>query len=268
MDGYTTGMPLMALILNKDNRSADYGDLKNIFRPSHADWSAYQKYGEFYDYRGGGHFSGRLTAGIVCAGAIAKQFLKIKDINIESKIISIGKAKTEQEITEEIKIAKQNGDSLGGKVKVIVHGVKGGIGGTLFDSVEGRISQMIFSIPAIKGIEFGAGFNMAEGRGAEFNDELCVCDGKIISKTNYNGGILGGITNGMPIEFNVAIKPTPSIAQIQNTVNIDKMQNVEHKIEGRHDICIVPRVAPVLESATALVILDMILEEEGKNGFK
>ncbi len=297
MNGYTTGTPLMALIANADVKTKDYDDIKNILRPSHADWSAYQKYGEFYDYRGGGYFSGRLTAGLVFAGAIAKQLLNLKNIYVSSKVLSIAQSYKysdndvsmyqennvfESSLLEsninlptndnmeklkmlaEINNAKQNGDSVGGKVKIIISGIPAGLGGGLFESLEGRISQMIFAIPAIKGIEFGLGFKLADVRGSECNDELFIKNENITASSNNNGGILGGITNGMPIEFNVAIKPTPSIAKSQNTVDVSSMKDVKLSIKGRHDICIVPRVIPVLESAAALVILDLMLEERGK----
>ncbi len=290
-NSHTTGMPLMALITNSDVRHKDYEKIKNILRPSHADWSAYQKYKGFYDYRGGGRFSGRLTAAIVFAGAIAKQILSMKNIKIYSEVLSIGHIYREEEhlllsrfnskfmdetdltiryqyaklLTEnminEIVRVKKIGDSIGGKVKIMATGVQGGLGGTLFENVEGRISQMIFSIPAIKGIEFGMGFDMVGKFGSECNDELEVRDGKIIATTNHNGGILGGITNGMAIDFNVIIKPTSSISLKQKSVDISAMKNVEFTIDGRHDSCIVPRIVPVLECATALVLLDLLLDE-------
>ncbi len=284
-DNHTTGAPFMVMIYNSDTRSNDYEAIKNILRPSHADWSAYQKYNGFHDYRGGGIFSGRLTAAIVFAGAIAKQMLSQKNIVISSEVLSIGSIKRDmdaeksnnsnidssekkenpltKQMMDEIYRVKKTGDSIGGTVKITATGINGGLGGTLFENVEGRISQMIFSIPAVKGIAFGMGFAMADSYGSVCNDELEIADGNIQAKTNNNGGILGGITTGMPIEFTVAIKPTPTIAREQCSVNIEKMENVKMTVSGRHDACIVPRVLPVLECATALVLLDLILDEQG-----
>lgn len=288
--GKTTGTPLAAIIYNKDKRSSDYGELKNLLRPGHSDYTGYIKYSSYNDYRGAGHFSGRLTAPLLFAGAVAMQFLESKEIyigshiksiynindddaeNIETEVlknlremnfpvISSEKGKLMTDIITEHKNA---GNSLGGIVETFIINVPAGYGEPFFDSVESKISHMIFSIPAVKGIEFGAGFKITELTGKEANDEFMAAGDKIITATNNNGGILGGISNGMPITFKTAIKPTPSIHCEQNTVDISSMENSVIKIEGRHDPCIVPRVVPVIEGAAALVILDLILERDGE----
>ncbi|WP_101773777.1 chorismate synthase [Peptostreptococcus faecalis] len=291
---YATGAPLAMTIENKDQKSRDYSKMKDIARPGHADYSANIKYSGFNDYRGGGHFSGRLTAGIVFAGAIAKSILEQKNILIGSHIKSISNVEDvsfdfdslnkeefkklsksrfplidssfEEKMKESISIAKENLDSLGGVVECAVIGIKPGIGEPFFESVESVISSMMFSIPAVKGIEFGDGFDMTKMSGSEANDSFCIDEkGNISTKTNHNGGINGGITNGMPVVFKVAIKPTPSISKTQMSVNLKSMENEEIKIIGRHDPSIVPRVVPVIEAATAIAILDCVMIGE-KNG--
>lgn len=293
--GKTTGAPLTVLIRNTNHKSKDYDLLKDILRPGHADWTVYEKYKGFHDYRGSGHFSGRLTAGIVFAGAVAKQILFPLGISIGAEVVSIGSVgkhnrgeiqckngdkeqcnipKTmhsfsifdesfRKDMEREIENARLQGDSVGGVVSVSAVGIPSGLGGPLFENMEGRISQMIFSIPAVKAIEFGAGFSFSQMTGSVANDSIFIEDGQIKSKTNHNGGILGGITSGMPLEFTVAIKPTPSISTEQETINYKEMKKTGLRIEGRHDPCIVPRVVPVLENALALVLLDTILEQQG-----
>lgn len=286
-NGKTTGTPLCALIWNKNQHSKDYEVLKNIMRPGHADYTGYVKYNGFNDYRGGGHFSGRLTAPIVFAGSIARQILKEKEIIIGSHIKSIGRIHDESfdriNMTNDIlgvirqkKFAvindeaglnmeqaiievKEEEDSLGGIIETAILNLPTGIGAPFFDSVESRLSSIMFSIPGVKGVEFGAGFDIVNMKGSEANDEYYIENDDIKTYTNNNGGILGGITNGMPIIFRTAIKPTPSIGKLQKTININEKRNTEVEIEGRHDPCIVPRAIPVIEAATAIAILDMII---------
>ncbi|MCY6369991.1 chorismate synthase [Clostridium ganghwense] len=282
----TTGTPLCAIIRNSDKRSKDYTKIKNIMRPSHADYTGNIRYSGFNDYRGGGHFSGRLTAPIVFAGAVAKQILRKKGIAIGSHIKSIGEIEEEYfdgvniekellkelsykefaVINEEIGLkmkneilkAKEEKDSLGGIVECAVLNLPTGIGSPFFNSVESVLSHLLFSIPAVKGVEFGAGFDISKMRGSKANDEICIEEGKVKTYTNNNGGILGGITNSMPIIFRAAFKPTPSIAKVQRTINIETKENTTIEIEGRHDPCIVQRAVPVVEAVTAMGILDLI----------
>lgn len=288
--GKTTGTPLSAIIHNKDKKSEDYRELKNLLRPGHSDYTGYIKYSSYNDYRGGGHFSGRLTAPLLFAGSIAMQILESKDIYIGSHIKSIYtindndlenvdvetiinlrkmnfpviSSEKEKLMTDSIIEQKEKGNSLGGIVETFVINVPAGYGEPFFDSIESKISHMIFSIPAVKGVEFGAGFKITELTGKEANDEFKIANNIITAVTNNNGGILGGISNGMPIIFKTAIKPTPSILLEQKTVNISSMENTVINIKGRHDPCIVPRVVPVIEGACALVILDLIMERDGE----
>lgn len=287
----TTGAPLTCVIWNRDQKSRDYDDIKGIVRPGHADYTARIKYGGFNDYRGGGHFSGRLTAPLVLAGAIAKQIIKIKNIDLASHIIRIGdiagepldpvevnseilkqlKEKdfptldTEYEILmkERMEKAKKEKDSVGGIIETAVVGLPVGLGSPFFDSVESKLSHLLFSIPAVKGVEFGAGFKIAEMSGSEANDPLTIKNNKVVTLTNHSGGIQGGITNGMPVLFRTALKPTPSISKIQKTVDMERMEELEISIKGRHDTCIVPRAVPVVEAVTAIAILDMMIEKDG-----
>lgn len=286
-EGKTTGTPLCAMIRNGDTRSKDYGKLKDLMRPGHADYTGNIKYKGFNDYRGGGHFSGRITAPLVFAGAICKQILEEKGIFIGAHINSISNIKDksffdisdinkenllelrqcelplinnkiEENIRRVILETKSKGDSLGGTIECMILGVEAGIGDPFFDSVESTLSHLMFSVPAVKGIEFGKGFEMTTMNGSECNDEYCYEEGKIKTKTNNNGGILGGITNGMPIIFKVAIKPTPSIIKEQRTIDIKNKENTILKIEGRHDPCIVQRALPVIEAVTAIGLVDLI----------
>jgi chorismate synthase len=282
----TTGAPLCSFIKNTDQQLKDYDQTKDLLRPSHADYTAYVKYKGFNDYRGGGHFSGRLTAAIVFAGAIAKQILSEHNISIISHIYKIGdlcdtpfnsrnlsiegylplNSMVFPTIDNSIGIAMQEkisnikalGDSIGGIVETAILNLPAGLGSPFFDSIESIISHLIFSVPGVKGIEFGDGFDLAEMKGSDANDQFHLEDSKIRTLTNHNGGILGGISTGMPIIFKTAFKPTPSIALEQNTVNIKQMQNTTIKIVGRHDPCIVPRAIPVVEAATAMAILDCL----------
>jgi chorismate synthase len=291
-NGKTTGAPLCAIIYNEDTSSKDYSILKDNMRPGHSDYPAYVKYQACNDYRGGGHFSGRITAPLLFAGAIAMQILqKYKNIHIGSRIKSIYNVEDDAqlkninenslnnlknmdfpvltleksaEMQAEILNAKENLDSVGGIVESFIINLEAGYGEPFFDSVESRLSQMIFSIPSVKGIEFGEGFNISSMKGSTANDSYYVENEKVLTKSNNNGGIIGGITNGMPIIFRTAIKPTPSISKLQNTVNIPNMENSELQIKGRHDPCIVQRALPVIEGAAALTLLDLILEREGE----
>ncbi len=260
-EGKTTGAPICCIIKNNDKRSSDYEKIKETPRPGHSDYTANIKYKGFNDYRGAGHFSGRLTAGIVFAGALCMSMLqKNYNITINSKIKSIHGIEDEEAMKNEVLLAKNNLDSVGGIIESAINNVPAGIGEPFFDSIESRLSHMIFSIPSVKGIEFGEGFNFASLYGSEANDEYYVDNNKDIKAyTNNNGGIIGGLTNGMPIVFRTCIKPTPSIAKEQRTVNLKNMINEKIRIEGRHDPCIVYRALPVIDSATAIVILDFIL---------
>lgn len=288
-EGKTTGTPLSAIIYNKDKKPEDYSDRFKL-RPGHSDYTGYIKYSSNNDYRGGGHFSGRLTAPLLFAGAIAMQILESKEIFIGSRIKSIyninddniegidliaikGFRKMSFPVISSEKGTlmktciieqKEKGNSLGGIVETFIINIPAGYGEPFFDSVESKISHIVFSIPSIKGIEFGAGFKITALTGKEANDEFKIENNKIITNTNNNGGILGGITNGMPIIFKTAIKPTPSISLPQNTVDISSMENTVINIKGRHDPCIVPRVIPVIEGACALALLDLIMEKDGE----
>ncbi len=289
-DGVTTGSPIAFEIRNSNQHSGDYEKTKNLMRPGHADYTGYVKYSGYNDYRGGGHFSGRLTAVLTFAGAIASYVLEKAKIFTIAHVLSIGEVKDENlnpmtgslelkdklkqmqlpAIDEEkevlmrelIQEAKSNMDSIGGVVECAVVGLPVGIGSPFFDSVESRLSHMLFSVPAIKGIEFGDGFEMSKLRGSLSNDQMSIVNGEITHNSNHNGGILGGITNAMPIMFKVAVKPTASISKSQNTVDITNLEDAKIEITGRHDPCIVPRVIPVIESVAAFVILDMIMDEK------
>lgn len=286
-EGKTTGTPLCAIIRNGDQHSKDYGKLKDLMRPGHADYPGNIRYNGFNDYRGGGHFSGRITAPLVFAGAICKQILESRGIFIGSHVKSIGeiedKSFSEVELTKElldnlkakelplllsdkedlmretILKAKSDLDSVGGTIECTVLGMNPGVGNPFFDSVESTLAHLMFSVPAVKGIEFGKGFEMAKLRGSECNDEYYYDGDKVKTYTNNNGGITGGITNGMPILFKVGIKPTASIAKKQRTINIAEKKDAELEIHGRHDPCIVQRAVPVIEAVTAIGILDLIL---------
>lgn len=291
----TTGTPLSIIIRNTNTKSHDYDKTKDLARPGHADFTGRKRYLGNNDYRGGGHFSGRLTAPIVFAGAIAKQILELEGIIVGSHIKSIGtiednsfdatkvsprlleflKAKKfptiddkkAREMERTILDAKEEGDSVGGVIELAVINPTVGLGSPFFDSVESRLSGMIFSIPGVKGIEFGKGFDIAKMKGSKANDEMYMEEGIVKTYTNNNGGILGGISSGMPIIFRVALKPTASIAKAQKTIDMIKKKDAEIEIVGRHDPCIVVRAVPVLEAATAIVILDLLMEMKKDEGF-
>jgi chorismate synthase len=285
-NGKTTGTPLCGVIYNISHHSTDYEKTKDLMRPSHGDFTGYVKYAGFNDYRGGGHFSGRLTAPLVFAGAICKQILERKGIIIGSHIKSIEKIEdnsfnvveindeklkslnessfpvldeaTGLKMKEVIIKAKEEKDSVGGIVECAAINLPIGIGEPFFDSVESTLAQLLFSIPGVKGIEFGAGFDITKMRGSQGNDEYYMDGNKVKTYSNNNGGILGGITNGMPLIFRVAIKPTPSIGKAQRTIDIEKKENAQVEIKGRHDPCIVPRALPVVEAVAAIAVLNLL----------
>jgi chorismate synthase len=260
-EGKTTGTPLCGVIYNTDTRSKDYSKLKELPRPSHADYTASVRYGGYSDYRGGGHFSGRLTAPLVFAGALAKQLLTQQGIVIESKIDLLGGVKnpSAEQIEEIILAAKAEKDSVGGAIQCTVSGVPAGFGAPdLGENAEGIFAKHLFAVPGVKGIEFGAGFDFASMRGSEANDPFYM-DGDVVkTRTNHAGGINGGITNGMPLTFRVAMRPTPSIGKLQQTVSLSAKTNEELAIEGRHDPCIVKRALPVIEAAAALATCELL----------
>lgn len=287
-NGFTTGAPICILIPNENTKSADYGELKNKMRPSHADYTAFEKYNGFADYRGGGHFSGRITAPIVAAGAILITALKQKGIlvgshisrvanifdkefsDFENDITSLNKMQfavldenAAEKMQTEILKARETGDSVGGVIETAVIGVPAGIGEPWFDTMEGMLGKALFSVPAVKGVEFGLGFKIANFKGSEANDEFYYDGDAVITKTNNNGGINGGITNGMPIVFRTAIKPTPTISIEQNTIDINEKTNTILAARGRHDPCIVHRARVVVDSVTALVIADLLVSKYG-----
>ncbi|MBR2296108.1 MAG: chorismate synthase, partial [Clostridia bacterium] len=289
-NGKSTGTPISIIIPNENTQSKAYN--YGVARPSHADYSAFCKYHGFEDYRGGGHFSGRITAGIVSVGAIAIKALEKIGIRIgthilkcagvadaefsslESDIETLGKRafptlseNAEQEMTKRIFEARENGDSVGGVLQTAIIGVPAGVGEPWFDSVESMLSHALFSIGGVKGVEFGAGFALADMKGSEANDAFIYDGDRVVTKTNNNGGINGGITNGMPILFNLAVKPTPSISQPQKTINFIENENADLEIRGRHDPAIVRRACVVIDSITALVVADMIAQKFGTDVF-
>ena len=262
-EGRTTGTPICITIPNADTHSSDYGEMQYKMRPSHADYTANCRYNGFQDYRGGGHFSGRITAALVAAGALIIPALNKKGIYVSTNILSIAGETVEEKRNEKILAAKSEGDSVGGVLETSITGVPAGVGEPWFDTVEGMISHAIFSVPAVKGIEFGLGFNFADKKGSEANDQMYVDGDSVKCYTNNNGGVMGGITNGMPIVFRTVIKPTPTISKEQKTVDISTMQNTTIAARGRHDPCIVHRASVVVESVAALVIADMLSAKYG-----
>ncbi len=289
VDGVTCGAPLTAVIHNTDQHSRDYSALKRTPRPSHADYTALMKYGESYDIRGGGQFSGRLTAPLCFAGALALQLLEQRGIAVAAHISQIGDifdsvpdfaavdrdtlSQLEgkplsvfsdsagfamRQTMEELRMAA---DSLGGAIRCFAVGLPAGVGEPMFGGVENRLAAALFGIPAVRGVSFGDGFAAAGMRGSQHNDCFQMSGGTVTTRTNHAGGILGGITSGMPLVVNVAIKPTPSIGQRQDTVDLTTKENTSLTIQGRHDPCIVPRAVPVVEAVTALTLLDMLMEE-------
>ena len=275
----TCGTPLTAILKSANTRSGDYDALRDVPRPGHADYTAWVKYGESRDSRGGGHFSGRLTAPLCVAGGICLQLLAREGITIISRVAAIGGVRDEGELTAStaekafptvsdsageamrsaIAAARAEGDSLGGVIECAVLGLPAGLGDPMFDGMENRIAAAVFGVPAVKGIEFGAGFTAAGLRGSENNDAFSVENGRIITESNHCGGILGGITDGMPLTFRAAVKPTPSIARPQQSVDLNTGEIVPLTVTGRHDPCIVPRAVPCLEAAAAIAVYDALL---------
>ncbi len=282
-DGITTGAPLCALIYNSDQHSKDYSLLETHMRPGHSDFAAYVKYHGYNDVRGGGHFSGRITAPIVFAGAVIKQILAQQEIYVGAHIKSIQSVQDQvfdaaldkrvfDQLSQQlypvldtavfpkmeavVEVARTQYDSVGGQIECGVIGLPAGIGEPFFDSLESTIAHLMFSIPAVKGLEFGDGFDLCRMLGSQANDSYYYEDNKVKTKTNHNGGIVGGISNGMPITFTVGIKPTPSIAQKQQTINVETKENTEIEIKGRHDPCIVFRAVAVVEAMCAIAIYE------------
>ncbi len=284
VEGYTCGAPIAAIIQNKNTRSGDYSNLKDQPRPGHADYTAQIKYGGYQDAAGGGHFSGRLTAPLCIAGGLCKQWLEEMGIQIVARIVSIGGEQDDSELNpldpqleqilpdfpvvsadagermrKRIAEARAEGDSVGGIIECYVTGLPAGLGEPMFGGVESRIAQIVYGIPAVKAVSFGAGYDVGCMLGSQCNDAYTVSDGQIRTVTNHAGGILGGITNGMPVIFRTAVKPTPSIAKAQQSVSLKDSVNRELLIHGRHDPCIVPRAVPVVEAAAAIAIYDLML---------
>ncbi len=294
--GKTTGTPITILIPNTQTRSTDYENAPRLARPGHADYTAHIKYAGYEDFRGGGHFSGRLTAALVAAGAIATEALRQKGILVGTHVSSIAGiadapfSETEDALLKELAAlaesefpvlsevrgeemqrailnAKTDADSVGGILETVVLGIPAGVGEPFFDSVESRLSHMLFSIPAVKGVEFGDGFALASMRGSAANDQMLVKDGKVITETNHAGGIFGGITSGAPLRFRIAVKPTPSIFKEQKTVSLTDGKEATLSLQGRHDPCVVHRAAPVTDAVTALVLCDLLCSAFGVNYF-
>ena len=287
LNGKTNGFPVCIRIANTNTRSGDYNNLAMNPRPSHADYPAFVKWHGAADMRGGGHFSGRLTAPLCAAGGIAKQILERHQIYVGAHLFSIGSvlddpfpmrpepalfdAVAQKKLPvisdekgilmqEEVLAAREALDSVGGSIECMVTGLPAGLGDPMFDGMENRLARVLFGIPAVKGLEFGDGFALSEMRGSRANDPFCTdADGNIVTETNRNGGILGGITTGMPVRFRVGIKPTPSIAQPQKTVSLPEGRETVLEIKGRHDPCIAQRAVPVIEAAAALTVLDVLL---------
>lgn len=287
VNGYTCGAPVAAIIRNTNTRSKDYSELREKPRPGHADFTAQMKYGGYQDVAGGGHFSGRLTAPLCIAGGICLQLLRQQGIRIAAHIQAAGSAKDRhfhpmgesaetldalekaslavlepeaaEAMQQEILAARAEGDSLGGVIECIIQGLPAGLGDPMFWGLENRIAQAVFAIPAVKGLEFGAGFAAAEMRGSQNNDPFCMEGDRVVTKTNHHGGILGGISSGMPIVFRTAFKPTPSIGREQDTVSLTQACETKLSVQGRHDPCIVPRAVPCVEAAAALAVYDAYL---------
>jgi chorismate synthase len=256
-DGKTTGSPLCVVIENADTRSSDYEKISAVPRPGHADFTAFLRYAGHADMRGGGHFSGRLTAPICAVGGIALQILKRRGITIKAHITAVGGVQGEQmyELIENLR-----GDSVGGVIECKATGIPAGIGGGMF-GIESKLSYALFGIPGVRGVEFGSGFDGSRKKGSENNDAFVIENGKIVTATNNHGGLLGGITTGMPLVFRIALKPTPSIEIEQDSVNLKTLESVKLKIEGRHDPCIAIRAVPVAEAVCALVLLDEMVKK-------
>ncbi len=283
-NGYTTGAPIAVMVENKETKSSDYDAIKDLPRPSHSDYPAHVRYGGFNDYRGGGRFSGRVTVALIMAGTIAKKLLGRYNIDVLAYTKSIGHIKSDKAFTvaeirknhyaaatrcpdlacaekmeEAIVSAKEAGDSLGGVIECLALNIPVGVGEPLFDALDADLAKALFSVPAVKGLEFGAGFRSTELMGSENNDAFLVKDGKVVTATENAGGILGGLSSGMPIVIRVAIKPTPSIAKEQQTINMSSMQDAQISVKGRHDPCVVPKAVPAIEAAVAITLADHLI---------
>ena len=290
LNGKTTGQPVCVLIRNTNQRSRDYGDGVDLVRPGHADYTGHVRYFGHEDWRGGGSFSGRLTAPLVAAGALCSQWLEQQGVKIACHIQQLGHVKDasfmdadpaadyaylkqmhlpvltaglDVQMEAEALAAREACDSVGGVIECMVTGLPAGLGAPFFDSVESEISHLLFSIPAVKAVEFGEGFGFASLRGSEANDAFRMADGKVVTETNHSGGVNGGITNGMPVIFRCAVRPTPSIAKRQQTVSLKAGENADIEVSGRHDPCILPRAVPVVEAMAAIAILDLWKERQG-----
>jgi len=282
--GFTTGAPICMTVENKETRSSDYEALQDLPRPAHADYTARIKYGGFNDPRGGGRFSGRVTVALIMAGAVAKKLLSQFDVDVLAYTRSIGKVKTDKQLSSEeirkgkfesavrcpdlacaekmeetIASAKKAGESVGGVVECMAQNVPAGVGEPLYDSLDGDLAKALFCVPAVKGVEFGAGFAVAEMQGSEANDAFQMREGEVVTASNRAGGILGGISSGMPITLGVAIKPTPSIAKEQQTVDLAKMEGAQITVAGRHDPCVVPKAVPAIEAVVAITLADHMI---------
>ncbi|MCW4047315.1 MAG: chorismate synthase [Candidatus Bathyarchaeota archaeon] len=283
-NGFTTGAPICMMVENKEADSSDYEAIRDLPRPGHADYTARVRYGSFNDYRGGGRFSGRVTIALIMAGAVAKKLLGTVDVDVLAYTRAIGRVKMDKSLSfeeirkgryeaavrcpdlacaekmeEAIVNARKEGDSLGGVIECVALNVPAGVGEPLFDSLDADLAKMLLAVPAVKGVEFGAGFRAAELKGSENNDAYRLQGRKVVASTNNAGGILGGLSSGMPIVVRVAVKPTPSIAKEQRTVNIAEMKDATIKVTGRHDPCVVPKAVPVVESAVAIVLADHLI---------
>ena len=286
-NGRTCGAPLTAIIRNTNTRSGDYDNLRDTPRPGHADYTAQMKFSGAQDVAGGGHFSGRLTAPLCIAGGICLQLLETQGVTIRARIVSVGAVTDDSPfltpvgekafpavsdaaaaaMQAEIAATRADGDSVGGVIECVVEGLPAGVGDPMFGGLENLISRAVFAIPAVKGIEFGAGFAAARMRGSENNDPFRVENNVVVTETNHCGGILGGISDGMPIVFRAAFKPTPSIARQQRSVSLGQMENKTLVIQGRHDPCIVPRAVPCVEAAAAIAVLDAVMARKEEIGY-
>ncbi len=283
-NGFTTGAPIALMVENKETNSSDYEAIKDLPRPGHSDYPARIKYGGFNDYRGGGRFSGRVTVALIMAGTIAKKLLSRYDVDVLAYTSAIGQVKTDKKFSaaeirknryaaatrcpdlacaekmeEAIINARKEGDSLGGVIECLALNMPAGIGEPLFDSLDADLAKALFAVPAVKGVEFGAGFRAAELMGSENNDAFLLKGGKVVTATDNAGGILGGLSSGMPIMIRVAIKPTPSIAKEQKTVNLSSMEEAALSVKGRHDPCVVPKAVPAIEAAVAITLADHLI---------
>lgn len=283
-NGYTTGAPIALMVENKEIKSSDYEAIKDLPRPGHSDYPAHIHYGGFNDYRGGGRFSGRVTVALILAGVVAKKLLGRYNVDVLAYTKAIGKIKSEKNFTanelrknryvaatrcpdlacaermeEAIVTAKEAGDSLGGVVECLAFNMPIGVGEPLFDALDADLAKALFCVPAVKGVEFGVGFKSAELMGSENNDAFLVKGGKVVTATENAGGILGGLSSGMPIVIRVAIKPTPSISKKQQTINMSSMQPASISVKGRHDPCVVPKAVPAIEAAVAIILADHLI---------